>query len=97
MDPPGGTVVRWVHSQADDMDALTFDSGDVVRLESGGPDMTARHTIEGPMGNAHHVAKGAKLGHVVCQWFEGEALREKAFPPESLERVENGPEVTGER
>jgi len=54
----------------------TFKTGDIVRLKSGGPDMTV---------------KGYVLGDetsVICQWFAGrelDKLESGHFPEDSLE------------
>jgi uncharacterized protein YodC (DUF2158 family) len=49
-----------------------FKKGDVVRLKSGGPKMTVQDQT-------------AKVGHLVCQWFEGAKLLQGVFDEESLE------------
>jgi len=52
-----------------------FKTGDVVRLKSGGPDMTVKE-----MGN-----QTFNLGQYVCQWFGGKKLEQGHFMPDSLE------------
>jgi uncharacterized protein YodC (DUF2158 family) len=52
-----------------------FSVGDIVRLKSGGPDMTVR-----AVPNAHTQA-------YTCQWFAGKKLEQGNFPGESLESV----------
>ena len=47
----------------------TFKSGDIVRLNSGGPRMTV---------------KEYKFGTVVCQWFTGGKLQEGVFAEASI-------------
>lgn len=54
-----------------------FEIGQIVRLKSGGPDMTIqyRETIDFP---------GYR-----CQWFAGRKLEAGVFPKQSLELVNN--------
>ena len=52
---------------------MGFEPGDIVKLNSGGPDMT----VDRP-----------ETGVVWCQWFSARKLEKGAFKPESLERVE---------
>ena len=51
----------------------TFQAGDIVRLKSGGPDMTVE-TTDTPIGYK-------------CQWFAGKKLEWGFFPNKSLVRV----------
>jgi uncharacterized protein YodC (DUF2158 family) len=46
-----------------------FYRGDIVRLKSGGPQMTVREE---------------KKGALVCDWFEGDKLRRESFFAEQL-------------
>ena len=46
-----------------------FSRGDIVRLKSGGPQMTVREE---------------KKGALVCDWFEGDKLRRESFFAEQL-------------
>jgi uncharacterized protein YodC (DUF2158 family) len=57
---------------------MEFKNGDVVRLRSGGPDMTI---------------KGENLlnGKVLCQWFVGATLKQEYFLIETLEKIEDNP------
>ena len=52
-----------------------FKIGDIVKLKSGGPDMT--------------VQDDSNVGETVywCQWFAGKKLERGRFAPESLELV----------
>lgn len=50
--------------------------GDIVKLKSGGPDMTVKQQGE-----------GMNEEIFVCQWFAGKKLERGAFPSESLESV----------
>lgn len=56
--------------------AKGFEPGKVVRLKSGGPDMTVEKDAYDP-------------GHVYCQWFGGRKLEQGEFPIESLVPVDN--------
>ncbi|MBY6206902.1 MULTISPECIES: YodC family protein [Halomonas] len=53
-----------------------FGVGDIVKLKSGGPEMTVRNL--------------PREGGVVytCQWFAGKKLEQGQFPEDSLEKVE---------
>ena len=55
-----------------------FQIGQIVRLKSGGPDMTIEDYLAiGPSGNYR------------CQWFAGKKLESGIFPKQSLELVNN--------
>ncbi len=54
--------------------AKGFQVGDIVQLNSGGPDMTVQEP-------------GYSAGHVWCQWFGGRKLERGQFPIESLVAV----------
>jgi uncharacterized protein YodC (DUF2158 family) len=54
----------------------TFAVGDIVKLKSGGPDMTVQA-----------VPGSSKLYR--CQWFAGKKLEVGSFSSESLETVRN--------
>jgi uncharacterized protein YodC (DUF2158 family) len=56
------------------MSAHKFGIGDVVKLKSGGPDMTID-------------AKSERVETVLCKWFVGRSLRAKVFHPAELELV----------
>lgn len=70
-----------------------FKPGDVVRLKSGGPNMTVQRLV----GVSDHQAiklvdnylraKGCKDGDPVCQWFVGADLKSESFTKETLELV----------
>lgn len=70
----------------------TFNTGDLVKLKSGGPVMTVQRII----GKEEDVSfqriddyirmiKGFHQGDVICQWFEGNELKFAAFPVASIE------------
>lgn len=64
--------------------------GDVVVLKSDGPDMTVRLIVgeaEDTFEKMYSEAtkrQGFKDGDIICQWFKGDEIVEKAFPKESL-------------
>jgi len=58
-----------------------FKVGEVVRLKSGGPDMTVGQ-LEDDVNNPAN-----KNAFAFCSWFEGKKLQQKTFPVEMLERV----------
>ncbi|EPP4132714.1 YodC family protein [Vibrio vulnificus] len=51
---------------------MSFKTGDIVKLKSGGPDMTIQG--KGPAG-------------YWCQWFAGKKLERGQFPADSLEHA----------
>lgn len=57
---------------------LEFKIGDLVKLKSGGPDMTVRHIS---------VADDGSVNYLSCQWFAGKKLDDGRFPKESLDLV----------
>ena len=57
-----------------------FAVGTIVKLKSGGPDMTVQTTV--------------KEGYLYAQWFAGKKLEQGRFPVSSLEEVK--PEAKGE-
>ena len=59
--------------------AILLKEGTVVRLKSGGPDMTVS-------GEEHIFGNGT--GKVRCQWFEGTKMMQGTFPEISLKVVE---------
>jgi uncharacterized protein YodC (DUF2158 family) len=52
-----------------------FEVGNIVKLKSGGPDMTVQTVPEG------------SGSHYSCQWFAGKKLESGRFPADSLELV----------
>ncbi|CAI8881742.1 DUF2158 domain-containing protein [Pseudomonas sp. IT-196MI5] len=58
---------------------IEFTIGDIVKLKSGGPDMTV---------------KGFRASSDIftCQWFAGKKLEQGEFRPHSLVLVEPNPE-----
>jgi len=61
-----------------------FKSGDVVRLISGGPDMTVVEYVLA-LGEKEFLSNTSNW--VDCVWFDGKKRQTGRFPPESLERV----------
>ncbi|MEI8668854.1 DUF2158 domain-containing protein [Pseudoalteromonas sp. B131b] len=51
---------------------MSLKAGDIVKLKSGGPDMTVQ---------------GKGIVGFKCQWFAGKKLERGDFPEESLEMV----------
>lgn len=58
--------------------AINFAIGDIVKLKSGGPEMTVQ-TLPHPPGKYYS-----------CQWFAGKKLESGNFPSDSLELVKAG-------
>ena len=58
--------------------ANRFKTGDIVRLKSGGPEMTVKEFRD-------HV----QLRDYVCQWFAGKKLENGFFEEDSLEFVKD--------
>lgn len=54
-----------------------FAVGDIVKLNSGGPEMTVQSL------------PNSTNSHYRCQWFAGKKLESGSFPPDSLELVNN--------
>jgi len=55
--------------------AISFAVGDIVKLKSGGPEMTVR-AIPTELTKSY-----------TCQWFAGKKLEQGSFPGDSLEPV----------
>lgn len=64
-----------------------FKVGTIVKLKSGGPDMTVEEVCI-------HYATQKPDGDVRCQWFAGKKLERGVFPTASLELI--NPESKGE-
>jgi uncharacterized protein YodC (DUF2158 family) len=64
-----------------------FAVGTIVKLKSGGPDMTVREP------HVHH-STDEFLGNYYCQWFAGKKSESDRFPEDSLELVP--PKAKGE-
>ena len=56
-----------------------YNIGDIVRLKSGGPDMTVRDEFV--------PSTSRTVDYYTCQWFAGKKLESGRFPPDSLEVV----------
>lgn len=54
--------------------AQKFVVGDIVKLKSGGPEMTVRLYNE-------------RYNKCTCQWFAGKKLEQGEFPEDSLEKI----------
>ena len=59
-----------------------FKTGDIVRLKSGGPNMTVETLMAGTY----------KTGNYLCQWFSGTSLKQGYFPHDSLKPVKDDPD-----
>ena len=59
-----------------------YDLGDIVKLKSGGPDMTVKEVLT-KMNDEFN-------GSYRCQWFAGKKLDMGVFPEESLVAVTTG-------
>lgn len=59
-----------------------FEIGQIVKLKSGGPDMTIQSLCK-------RFGTGAFSGEYSCQWFAGKKLENGIFPEQSLELVTN--------
>ena len=55
--------------------------GDIVKLKSGGPDMTIKELLTN--------LSDQPTGSYRCQWFAGKKLDNGVFPHESLVKVES--------
>ena len=69
--------------------------GDIVQLKSGGPKMTVQRIIGADRSNLGLKAadeylkmRGFTDGDVICQWFEGNTLRDGTFKVASLNPTE---------
>lgn len=61
-----------------------FEVGTIVKLKSGGPDMTVQREVK--IGSNHDT-------FYRCQWFAGKKLESGDFPPDSLELVPPQPKA----
>lgn len=61
------------------MSNQNFEVGKMVKLKSGGPEMTINKVMKN--------YKGELTGLYKCQWFAGKKLDSGEFPPESLIEV----------
>jgi uncharacterized protein YodC (DUF2158 family) len=68
-----------------------MNTGDIVQLRSGGPKMTIQRIIGVDRTNFGLKAadeylkmRGFNDGDVICQWFEGNTLRDGTFKTASL-------------
>lgn len=62
-----------------------FAVGNIVKLKSGGPDMTVKQVLTG--------LNDRPTGSYKCMWFAGKKLEDGIFPGDSLELVK--PEAKG--
>lgn len=72
-----------------------FNVGDVVQLNSGGPDMTVAAVYELESSNkelaqlyaSNHTKYGDCAAFYMCQWFNNQDVKERVFPEEMLDLV----------
>lgn len=62
-----------------------FSVGTIVKLKSGGPDMTIKEVLTN--------FQDKPTGSYKCQWFAGKKLEDGIFPAESLELVPTQPKT----
>jgi uncharacterized protein YodC (DUF2158 family) len=68
-----------------------FRAGDLVRLKSGGPDMTVECTV------GYHAALATdRLPGIHCDWFIGSQNRHAVFKEEELEKAPTSPQPDSE-
>jgi len=60
--------------------SVEFHPGDIVKLKSGGPEMTVQEEV--------NTMSGARSGKYWCQWFAGKKLEKGNFPADSIELVQ---------
>lgn len=65
---------------------MKIEVGTIVKLKSGGPDMTVKQVLTD--------MNDRPTGSYKCQWFAGKKLEDGIFPGDSLELVT--PEAKGE-
>lgn len=58
----------------------TYNVGEMVKLKSGGPDMTVERLLKDIQGEFN--------GSYKCQWFAGKKADSNVFPQESLVKVD---------
>tara|TARA_R110001583_G_scaffold187532_1_gene348925 strand:- start:2298 stop:2492 length:195 start_codon:yes stop_codon:yes gene_type:complete len=58
-----------------------YNIGDIVKLKSGGPDMTINRVTT-------NTSTGEFTGYYHCQWFAGKKLDTGTFPEDSLVPME---------
>ena len=59
---------------------IEFEVGDIVKLKSGGPNMTVKDCIT--------KIGSDQVDALRCQWFAGKKLDNGVFPPQSILKAE---------
>jgi uncharacterized protein YodC (DUF2158 family) len=70
-----------------EMAAAKYKVGDVVRLKSGGPDMTVQSVSDKNMSDQLSRELLGDDDTIKCQWFSGTKLQHGRFNPQTLESV----------
>jgi uncharacterized protein YodC (DUF2158 family) len=65
-----------------------FKVGDVVKLKSGGPEMTVKYIVGTDKAKDFDFTVANYIKNdVVCRWFENDNLKDAVFSPETLIHV----------
>lgn len=76
---------------------MEFNIGDVVKLKSGGPDMTVQSIVgvtTSKMETFAYNNSGFTEGDIICKWFQGTKLESAIFKQQTLEKIEELNTVT---
>lgn len=67
-----------------------FEIGEVVMLNSGGPDMTVKYIVgTNKIKDTDYLIANHSIGDVVCEWFESEVLKNGIFNPFTITKKES--------
>lgn len=68
---------------------MHFHVGDVVKLRSGGEEMTVKATVDEEMQIELGITDliRCNVGDIHCNWFESKKFKQSAFHPSMLELV----------
>jgi len=70
---------------------MSFKKGDIVQLNSGGPNMTVEHIVgqtTTKQQTTAYILGGSQEGYLSTQWFAGTELKKGIFAPELVHIVE---------